>query len=454
MILWPLTTANAIFGIILFYYPKIFLDIAGALLFSSVIGLILGVKYLRFDFIAQLRLLFMAAIGYYAAIAKYINPEMLFMDFGGGIQTLEIGVKMYALTSIAILGSLVGFAIAKQRQRQVQRALLTYRIHAPSLFWVTFFLIILVGFLSAKSYGPAIWISSYASGDAEGQLLGNLQSTGVILLGLNLFAALKLRRKFNYIAFGFAAFYFLIWGILIRGGRLEFLSGVLVIFVALPLLHGRIRTVPMKFYIYLLLFAILMEYVGYLRYALVDGFSETLLEGYIRMFDSGVFFLGTISGIASAYANVLHMIEAEVVNLKFGLPYIEYLLRTPPEFLYPGRPRDLSSIFEQYGYISIGGFFELAEAYLSFGIVGVFLIPLFISWLFSRIHFKAAQGSLLNYVLILGIISVFMRGAWYQTFAYYKSIVTAFIIYIMVILICRIFEKNASHISCNTSCAE
>jgi hypothetical protein len=179
-----------------------------------------------------------------------------------------------------------------------------------------------------------------------------------------------------------------------------------------------------------------MEFWGYLRAIWTSADTETMLEGYIRMFETGVFFAGTISGISSAFANVVDMIETNVINYKFGVPYLEYFLRTPPEFLYPDRPKDLSSIFEDYGYISIGGFFEIAEAYLNFGLIGVFIIPFAISYLIAKMYKKAISGSLFYYIQLLAFLSVFMRGAWYQTFAYYKACITGLIVYLsMVILI-------------------
>ena len=153
------------------------------------------------------------------------------------------------------------------------------------------------------------------------------------------------------------------------------------------------------------------------------------------MLDGGVLFMGTISGIASAFANVLHMLQNDVIDWQWGITYLEYILRTPPEFLYPDRPRDLSAIFARFGYVSIGGFPELAEAYLSFGLLGVWVVPGLITYMFVRIEDKAKAGSILYYILLLAILSVFMRGAWYQTFAYYKAMVTGLVIYMGLRLI-------------------
>jgi hypothetical protein len=234
--------------------------------------------------------------------------------------------------------------------------------------------------------------------------------------------------------------YFLFYGIYFRGGRLEFLSGLLVLYIGIPAAFGNLKIVKYYHYLALIFLAIFMEFWGYLRAIWTSADTETMLEGYIRMFETGVFFAGTISGISSAFANVVDMIETNVINYKFGVPYLEYFLRTPPEFLYPDRPKDLSSIFEEYGYISIGGFFEISEAYLNFGLVGVFIIPLAISYLIAKMYKKAISGSLFFYIQLLAFLSVFMRGAWYQTFAYYKASITGLILYVIMMILIKLFN--------------
>lgn len=418
-------------GLITWSWPEIYKRFGVFLFISSVASVMQMTHWVRNNFIIQLRIIFLASIGFYAGFTKLIGADVGFSDFGLQLHTFEIGVKMFAATLMALSGIQlmifnINFEYVNKKNNLIEK------ISKPECilpYWITLFAMWLVAYFSALSYGPPVWEVVYASDESAGQLLGNLQSMGVILLGLNYWFALKLNRRHLWI-FSFASyFYLLVWGILIRGGRLEFLSGLLVLFVAGKIIRGLNRGYELKSYIYLLIAAVFMEYLGYLRFALAGVDVETMLDGIFRMLNEGVFFLGTISGIASSYANVLHMVDNNVIYFQWGLPYLEYILRTPPEFIYENRPKDLSSIFDNYGYVSIGGFFELAECYLNFGLIGVWLIPGLITLGFYKVQECARGGSYLNYVLFLALLSVFMRGAWYQTFAYYKSLVAGFVIY-------------------------
>jgi hypothetical protein len=319
------------------------------------------------------------------------------------------------------------------------------------LYWVTLFFIFVVGYFSGRSYGPPVWDAVYASGQGEGQLLGNLQSIGVILIGVNFLIASRCGRNVFWLLSLTAYFYFLVIGILIRGGRLEFLSGILAIYILRKIIKGLPAAMRLRNYFFLVIAAVAMEYVGYLRTALSGVDAETFTAGLARMYENGVLFLGTISGIGSAFANVISMLDNKVIDFTLGGPYIDYILRTPPEFLYPNRPEDLSSIFEKNGYVSIGGFFEIGEQYLNFGILGVLIIPGLITFLFKRVTDRAQIGSFFHYMLLLAIVSVFMRGAWYQNFAYYKAIITGIILYLVIILYAKFIEKLSGK---NKLCAE
>ena len=91
-------------------------------------------------------------------------------------------------------------------------------------------------------------------------------------------------------------------------------------------------------------------------------------------------------------------------------------------------PQDLAWIFVNNGLTSGGGFFELAEAYLNFGVIGVLVVPFIISFLFGYKLFIYNKYSLLGSMLLFGLLSSFLRGIFYQSFALYKSVITGFII--------------------------
>ena len=441
---WTIAIFNAIFGILLFYIPEAYNDFGLFFFLFSLLNVLLLVIYFRYSFLFQLRLLFLSAVGVFAGVVKSINPDLVFSPVGLEVQTFQIGVMMFGLTSVALLGAAIGFNMVRSPASSNCETTLFKNWSSKAIFFISVPFIIWIGILSATSYGPPIWDGVYGSDQAEGQLLGNLQSMGIIFLTLAFISAKRLKdNKYRLLSL-FLIGYLLIWGILIRGGRLEFLSGLLTIFIASQVSEGKSPAIHFKNYLYLAGAAVLMEVFGYLRATLASTPAETMFEMYQRFYESGLIFAGTLSGIASTFANVLHMIRYEVIDFQYGLPYLEYILRSPPQFLYPDRPPDLSSIFDIYGYASMGGFFELAEAYLNFGLIGVFLVPFFLSWLIAYIYKQSIRGYNFYFFLLLGLMSVFPRGAWYQSFAYYKSLLTGtliFLIYLAAISTYRVIKR-------------
>jgi hypothetical protein len=444
---WIIACINACIGILIFNAPDLYREYGLFFFLVSLLNVLLLMIYFRHAFLFQLRLIFLSAVGIFAGIVKLINPDLVFSPVGLQVQTFQIGVMMFGLTSVALLGAAIGFNMIRSPIPSYCEPPLFKNWSSKIIFYISVPFIIWIGILSAASYGPPIWDGVYASDGAEGQLLGNLQSMGIIFLTLAFISAKRLKENRYRLLSLFLIGYLLIWGILIRGGRLEFLSGLLTIFIATQVSEGKSPVISFKKYLYLAGAAVLMEVFGYLRATLASTPAETMFEMYQRFYESGLIFAGTLSGIASTFANVLHMIRYEVVDFQYGLPYLEYILRSPPQFLYPDRPRDLSSIFEIYSYASMGGFFELAEAYLNFGVVGVFLVPFFLSWLIAYIYKQSIRGHNFSFFLLLGLISVFPRGAWYQSFAYYKSLLTGaliFLIYLAAISTYRVIMRSST----------
>ena len=95
---------------------------------------------------------------------------------------------MYFCTVIALLSSEIGLELGKYSSNYTPHAnyLSTNAIKSENDNWLIISLvcipiIILVAYLTSISAGPPIWQASYTS-EGQGQLLGNLQSIGVICL--------------------------------------------------------------------------------------------------------------------------------------------------------------------------------------------------------------------------------------------------------------------------------
>jgi hypothetical protein len=139
---------------------------------------------------------------------------------------------------------------------------------------------------------------------------------------------------------------------------------------------------------------------------------------------------GTVSPISTTFANTVWLVDNGKLELALGRSYWEFILRTPPEFLYPDRPKDYAWLFEEFGLLAGGGFFELGEAYMNFGLLGTLVAPGVLSFLMAKTFYNViARQTVLSYFLLFTFLGVFLRGTWYQTFAFYRGFWTAIILY-------------------------
>ncbi|WP_139313285.1 hypothetical protein, partial [Rhodoferax antarcticus] len=336
---------NAGLGFLIYLDPILFKNYGWWFVAVGILTLVVSLVKFSYSVLFQARLFLLVTIGYFAGIVKAINPDLAFSPVAIDSQTAVIGAKMFALTSIALFGASAGFFFAWKKKNNTNLMIAAQSIkpaYWKTVYWVSSLGVLITGYLSAISYGPTVFEGVYGTGEGQGQLLGNLQSIGVVCLVLSFVSAIRVKKINYFIGVLFIAFYFLGWGILLRGGRLEVLSGLLALFVVVPATQGKVVKLSAKHFFIILLLAIFMEVWGSLRSTLFTGATETIIEGYVRLAESGVYFAGTISAIASTFANLLHMVDTHVVGFSFGETYFDYLLRSPPEFIYPNRPPDLS----------------------------------------------------------------------------------------------------------------
>lgn len=166
-------------------------------------------------------------------------------------------------------------------------------------------------------------------------------------------------------------------------------------------------------------------------------YAIEFLRNYVQGME--IYSFDAISPTATTLANVIHLIQSGTLDFYYGKSYLEFIPRTPPQLLYPGRPVDLSWMFPDYGLSAAGGIFELAEGYLNFGLFGAFFIPLIIAFLISRTYWQAFYNqSLWRYFLLFSFLPIWMRGVFNQTFAYYKAFVTSIILYFLFMAITQL----------------
>lgn len=432
--LYFMTFTSAFLGVLIYNQPYLF---GGLTYFLGISLLFLMLVFFRRNFLFQLRIILLSVIGFYAATVKLINKDSFFSPVGFLSQGYEIVALMFALTLVAISGAALGFHIFFKAPENfnVIRELGGWVKNLIRIRIVFVLTLIGIGFLSAQSYGDSVFVSVYASGTGAGQSIGNLQAIGVVLLVICAINSNYNNRYFAVFIFVLIVYY-LGWGIFIRGGRMEVVSGFLALLVAIPCVRGEIFRISLKSFFVMVIAVIFLEAWGSLRSSLSvsNEVTESIFDGYIRLYKAGVYHAGTVSGIGTTFSNIIHMVEYDIIGFYYGLSYIQYILRTPPAFIYPSRPQDLSGIFEAFGYESMGGFFELSEAFLNFGIIGCFFIPFLISGMIARMYQAALRGSLFWFICFTSILSVFFRGIWYQTFALYKMFVTGIVIFIVVVV--------------------
>lgn len=390
--------------------------------------------------VSRLGLLF--AVGAYPLGVKLINRDLYFSVFEFKTQTLEITTTMYALTLLALLGAYWGWRVGMgpRKQQIKQRGLPAFNNYYASVFGLAVLFAIFAGALIVASSSGTIFTGAYGTGTEGAPTLGSASAIGSIAMSIMFYSCLVARRKVYWWIFTGIALYLLIWCQILRGLRQDVVSTVFSCIV-LYLMHQR-RDLSLKFkYIFYFLPAYLaLELWGLVR----SGLSGYLVGelNFQQMLDMGlgnaaalpdVIYAGTLGPIATTFANVIALFHWGEVDFIYGTSYVEFLLRTPPEFLYPDRPQDYALMFTSHELSSGGGFFELAEAYLNFGLLGAAVIPFCISFIIALFYSRALIQTNLFYVFALSsLLSVWLRGAWYQTFAFYKSFISALVMYAVI----------------------
>jgi oligosaccharide repeat unit polymerase len=403
-----------------------------------------------------IRTFFLGIIGYIAMGAKLISDDALFGYHMRESQTVEIATLMFLLTNIALFGSEIGFLFSQKVKLIKEHKL--YFENKLFFYFVSFLLFIVASLMVLANGSLVITGGTYADGSGTSMPINNLNVFANILFYTLILLFYKIKNIYNiqnkrylYVII-FFFFYIFFFAEFLRGVRMDALNGIFG-FVILYLLYNDkpLKVTPKLFFLGIILF-IIMQIMGMLRSALnyltfdeiiaviKNGFSE-IIEGS----KSGIlFYQGTINDIATTFSGTIYMIQNHITDYYYGSSYFDYILRTPPKFLYPDRPEDLSWIFVNNGLTSGGGFFELAEAYLNFGVVGVFIVPFFISFFLGYAYklFVNNKYSIYYSILLFSFLSGFMRGLLYQSFTFYKAIVTGFIIYMILYFIMGVLHTR------------
>lgn len=163
-----------------------------------------------------------------------------------------------------------------------------------------------------------------------------------------------------------------------------------------------------------------------------------------EVFGHKMLFLETGNMMLGGAYSAIAQVQEGITGYLWGESYINYLLIAPPAFLGLPRPLGLEWMTDINGTVmSLGGIFEVAEAYWNFGLLGCFFISFFISYAFGWILKRGLKYN--NYFyLIWYLVYGFMgfRAIWYQNFSYFRIMTVMLVIYMAALFSFRWFVVN------------
>ncbi|MDC0607878.1 hypothetical protein OAO83_03805 [Amylibacter sp.] len=364
-------------------------------------------------------------------------------------QSMTTAILAYRVTNYAMIGSFTGFLFSDQlfvRHRKynwefhVQQNSEKIRNYFTLDIWKTstlifLFFIILAGSYFQKAYGYNVFQGAYGEEDGgKGVTLGSMTIIGslgiFILTYMTVSSQMKFARPILFVMFVF----YVIYSQILLGLRQDAISIMLGMFAIYKIVRTGNLQFSLKYLLPALVFYFFFEVWGVARTALSSGGSLVDMITYtFTRFDANVGIkFGTISPISTTFSNALYLIQGDYVQYSYGATYLDWLLRIPPQFIYEDRPRAMAWLFAEHDLLSAGGFFELGEAYLNLGLAGAFVFPMIISFSLGQItNTFMYRPTYLNFLIFSGILSVFLRGHWYQTFAFFRALTVVIALFIL-----------------------
>lgn len=401
------------------------------------------------------RQFFLGVIGHLSGAVKVIDSYAIFGFHMTESQTLEIASLMLYMTNVALFFSYFFFVLADSFSVKKSKKFTNENVY---FFWVSLSFLAIVAVVLDASFGSSI-IFGPGYGLEDKKLETGINNLNTISISLTLFCFIiyfkmvengentKLQRTLLIATtiYLYLIVYFL------HGVRMDAINGIFGLFIVHRLLRRKNLSVTPKLTILILLSFLFVQVLGLVR-SNIDSLS---ISTVLNVFDnirngssSGVLlYQGTVNDLATTFSGIIYLVNNYGLEHLYGQSYFDWILRTPPSFIYPERPKDLSWIFSDLGFSSGGGFFELSEAYYNFGFYGAILVPSIISFVIalSLKIYRHNTMSVSSSLLLISILSVLLRGFLYQSFAFYKSFVTVCILYAVVLVSSEILRKICSN---------
>jgi hypothetical protein len=442
-------TANAAQSALALLAPDEF-GLIGCLVAVSVASLLVLCLHERHNLLFLARTFILGAIGYFPILVKiWRGPDALFSAYEPSTQAFSITVIMYVTTSFALLSNHIGLGLA--RRHRPDQPVIPPPVQTFS-YWRLAALLgvcmaVFSSFMFVRGYGESVLSAGY--GDERGGKglpfgsVGILGSMGLFALFV---AGMKGHVRHWQWVFVPVAILFIVYSQLLMGVRQDAMSTLFGLVILYGVAKGRELSLRLSYVPLIAVAYVFFEVWGVAREALAGGVPiSSLITLTFMAVDSGdAVKLGTISPIALTFANTVYMLDHGMIQHSYGRSYWEWLLRIPPQVLYPDRPKDYALMFENHGLMSGGGFFELAEVYMNFGLLGALVIPGVISYILARVfYFTLRRQSMLSYFVLFAFLAVFLRGTWYQTFAFFRAEMVCLIAYVVCVAVVQ-FVKLAT----------
>jgi len=409
----------------------------------------------------SMRLLLLAGPGIAACFVYWLTDGTMFVTYYAGEWLTPIFVREFAMASaVAGLASVVGhMAGARSMPAPFNlRLYTTGRSEVKAVSWMGLAVAVLMLLDQAYrvgdylhhtgSYGKTVQIAP------PPPLLGIWNSVGMYLilvsfLGLHYRDGRMRRPRVIWVVLVLSV----IMNMMLRGLRQDTFPVLgIIIFFSWLLIRPQPPARPV-------LYAILIVSAGYvvgvftgrLRTTFSWAGFQNLLDSPLAMFffknytGGTSFLLETASSVAGTFLVVFLKTSGGTVGLLYGRSYLDFIPRTPPEFLYPGRPQDLAWEMKYEGvWLASGGILEISEAYWNFSRLGILLVPLLISYFVTRVSLKVCDCSNPMFAAFpLAIMATMSRWILYQTFALYKGTVAIAVFSLIVWITVKILVGGA-----------
>lgn len=354
-------------------------------------------------------------------------------------QTPEIATQMMLLTVMALCSTIYAWVVITKKVtfKQIWRPDGTYHVRIASYLLIAVISAILVG----PSRGDLIFKAPYSSVAYSPPLGLNIFGILVVFSVITCVTYTLIYpsiRRYQIMIF-IVAIILILYAFVLRGNRGELVSFLVAWFLLWhEIKHKKIEiwklvlfTIALIFFsqvwaIYRATATTGMSLFGAAKEALLYLFSSAEMVG-----KGDVSPLGRITpvGMSTILFGTIGMADTGVFPRLYGISYLRYIPNTLPTFIYTSRPQGLAWIFVNYGETSGGGFLELAEAYLNFGMIGSIVIPGLISLFYFTVYRHALMRWSPQAFMWYGIAaSMIIPTTLYGTFSLYKALVTWLII--------------------------